>query len=207
MCRLIESICLFEGKFLNLPVHERRYAASFEACFGVLPETTLSNYLSACNFPPKGWYKCRLQYDQNTLSAEFVPYARPTIQCVSIMDAETITYPHKYVSRPQLDELFYQKGCADEIIMIKNGLVTDAYYYNLIFEKNSSWYTPTTPLLKGTMRQLYLDNRKLIPVDIERKDIINFDLIHFINAMNEPGKITIVPRNQTMNFSQEHTAK
>jgi 4-amino-4-deoxychorismate lyase len=207
MCQLIESISLYQGKFLNLEGHEQRYAASFEDCFGVLPKSTISNYLSACTFPTKGWYKCRLLYDLNTLSAEFVPYSRPTIQRVSIVEAETIAYPHKYASRPQLDELFYQKGFADEIIMIKNGRVTDAYYFNLIFEKKSVWYTPATPLLKGTMRQQYLDNKKLIPVDIDRKDIINFDLIHFINAMNEPGKITINPRNQTLNFSQEHTAK
>jgi len=204
---LIESISLKEGKFLNLAGHEKRYTASYQACFGILPEITLGRYLSECTIPADGWYKCRLLFNQTELTVDFVPYVQPKIQSATIIDAGNITYDHKYASRPELDALFNQKGQTDEIIMIKNGLVTDAYYYNLIFEKNNTWYTPAKPLLRGTMRQLFLDSRKLIPADIEQRDIINFDAIHFINAMNSPGKITIIPRYEKTIFFKEHPAK
>lgn len=207
MCRLIESICLIQGKFLNLAGHEKRYAASYQACFGILPEITLGRYLSECAIPADGWYKCRLLYNQTELTVDFVPYVQPKIQSATIIDAGNITYDHKYASRPELDVLFNRKGQTDEIIMIKNGLVTDAYYYNLIFEKNNIWYTPAEPLLRGTMRQRCIDSGKLIPAHIEQKDIINFDTIHFINAMNGPGIITLNPRYQTTIFSQEPPAK
>ncbi|MBK8853841.1 MAG: hypothetical protein IPN10_06890 [Saprospiraceae bacterium] len=65
----------------------------------------------------------------------YKPYFYPVINSLAIMTADDIEYPYKWVERPELDEVFRQKGNADEIIIIRKGWVTDAYYYNLVFEK------------------------------------------------------------------------
>ncbi|MBK6364984.1 MAG: hypothetical protein IPF52_16435 [Saprospiraceae bacterium] len=51
------------------------------------------------------------------------------------MTADDIEYPYKWVERPELDEVFRQRGNTDEIINIRKGWVTDAYYYNLVLKK------------------------------------------------------------------------
>jgi 4-amino-4-deoxychorismate lyase len=47
------------------------------------------------------------------------------------------------------------EGC-DDIIIVRNGFVTDASYANLIFRKGDEWFTPATFLLAGTMRAFLL---------------------------------------------------
>jgi 4-amino-4-deoxychorismate lyase len=81
----------------------------------------------------------------------------------------------------------------DEIMIVKKGLITDAYYYNFIFEKGGMWYTPASPLLKGCRRASLLDAGILHLADISVEHIHKYDRIHLINAMTEPGKIVLHP--------------
>ncbi|MBK8371293.1 MAG: hypothetical protein IPL20_08025 [Saprospiraceae bacterium] len=75
------------------------------------------------------------------------------------MTADDIEYPYKWVERPELDEVFRQKGNADEIIIIRKGWVTDAYYYNLVFEKMVNFYTAYTSFKRYTTGFSYKEEK------------------------------------------------
>jgi len=49
---------------------------------------------------------------------------------------------------------------ADEVVFIKNGMVTDCSIGNLLFFDGHEWITPYIPLLKGTQRAFLLDKKK-----------------------------------------------
>ena len=77
----------------------------------------------------------------------------------------------------------------DDIIIIRNGLVTDSYYANLCFEKKGELFTPVVPLLNGTKRMKLISEKKIIPIDIKPKEINSYDRIHLINAMIDIEKM------------------
>jgi 4-amino-4-deoxychorismate lyase len=84
---------------------------------------------------------------------------------------------------------------ADEVIIIKNGCVTDTSYTNICFFDGKEWLTPDTPLLQGTMRRYLLDKGVIREVRIRRKDIQYFKKVSLINAMMELGEIIIPIEN------------
>ena len=90
----------------------------------------------------------------------------------------------KYSDRSLINTLFAQRGTCDEIIIIKNGKVTDCSIGNLIFRQGKKWYTPDSPLLLGTQREKLLQEGKIQERTIFQEDIVNFDEIKIINAMN-----------------------
>ncbi|HHF3814093.1 TPA: aminotransferase class IV [Haemophilus influenzae] len=90
----------------------------------------------------------------------------------------------KYSDRSLINTLFAQRGACDEIMIIKNGKVTDCSIGNLIFRQGKKWYTPDTPLLLGTQREKLLQEGKIQERTIFLEDIVNFDEIKIINAMN-----------------------
>jgi 4-amino-4-deoxychorismate lyase len=76
-----------------------------------------------------------------------------------------------------------QRGKSDDIIIVRNGFVTDASYANLIFRKGNEWFTPTTYLLAGTMRAFLLDSNRIKSTEICAEDLVNYESCKLINAM------------------------
>ena len=67
-----------------------------------------------------------------------------------------INYNSKKLNRINIDTLYAKKALNDEIIIIKNGLVTDTSIANIAILYEGKWLTPKTPLLYGTTRSRYL---------------------------------------------------
>jgi len=105
------------------------------------------------------------------------------VQSVKIVHAPSIEYLHKYQDRKALDALYQKKGNCDDIIIVKNGKITDSYYSNLAFLKNGMWYTPAHSLLDGTMRTLLLEKKKIKAKQILLEEIRTYESISFFNAM------------------------
>jgi 4-amino-4-deoxychorismate lyase len=147
----------------------------------------------------RGEYKCRFLYNAKNYAIELQNYDRRKIVSLKVIytSFET-TYDFKTIVRKKLDNLFALRASCDEIIIVKNGLVTDAYYYNLVFEKQGKFYTPTQPLLKGVMRSALLQENRIIPMDISVDDISNFEKIHLINALNPLGYLEVGVRDIEM---------
>lgn len=191
MSRLVESIKILNGRMYNLAEHQARFERSRAACFGSTDRISLREIIVREGIPARGLYKCRILYGAGIESIAFQPYRYPDIRTLKVIRDPDITYDYKWADRPGLDELFRQKEPADEIIIVKKGLVTDAYYYNLVFEKKGQLWTPDTPLLLGTKRNQLLKSGKISITRIAENDIFTFEKIHLINAMTDLGRLEI----------------
>ena len=123
---------------------------------------------------------------------EIEPYTYRTIQSLKVVRHESVDYHLKYTDRQILQELFARRGDCDDIIIIKNDMVTDSFAANLVFYDGEKWFTPTTPLLKGTKRQLLLDQGILFEKEIKKEDIRAFQKVGLINAMIDFEEMPVV---------------
>jgi 4-amino-4-deoxychorismate lyase len=183
MSLLIESIKLLDGEFFNLSYHERRMNRSLKALCGTEEFFDLSSFLEKCDNPVKGLYKCRLTYDDQVQDVEFLPYEPKLIESLKIVESDSIEYEFKYKDRSAIDKLFKRRGGCDDILIVKNHLVTDSSYSNIVFRKGKKWITPWSALLKGTMRQSLIEQNVIQEEDIRLEDIRDFDSCRVINAM------------------------
>lgn len=106
-----------------------------------------------------------------------------SVRSLKLVSSDAIGYAHKYEDRKVLDELYNQREKCDDIIIVKNGFITDASYANLIFRKGAEWFTPATFLLAGTMRAFLLDSNQIKSTEIRAGDITKYDSCKLINAM------------------------
>lgn len=101
------------------------------------------------------------------------------------MIADEIDYSHKYANRTALQYLLQKKGKADDVLIVKNGWLTDTSYSNVAFFDGLQWFTPSKPLLKGTKRAALLQQKKIIEADIRPQDLKQFEKVRLVNAMME----------------------
>ncbi len=183
MYRFIETIKLLDGQFAHLDYHQHRMDQTIRKFFGQQNAIHLKEYLARQSFLRQGLFKCRIVYDKTIFSVEFLPYMIKPVRSLKVVHAKAIEYAYKFEARNQLLEMYNQRGQHDEIIIVKSNRVTDASYANLVFFDGTNWITPTACLLDGTMRQILIDQRKIIAAQISLSDITNFEKVKLINSM------------------------
>lgn len=179
----LETIKAVDGKALHVEYHQKRYEEVLRE-FGIDEVQNLQTFLN----PPKyGLYRCRLTYDLSQTSqkieVEYLEYKKREIKNLKVIFDNDIQYSKKSTCRDDLDKLYDLKDDADDILIIKNLLVSDTSIANIAFYIDGSWLTPKTPLLKGTTRARLLDEGKIIEADIKVQDIKKFSKIALLNAM------------------------
>ncbi len=186
MFPLLETIRFENGDFSNIAFHVERMERSLKECFDLTikfkPLKVLEQILEE-NKWRAGLFKFRFLYNDSNFYTEFVPYTLPDIKLLKPVISNNIQYRCKYSDRSALNNLALKKEEADDIIIIKNGLVTDTSFANIVFFENGKWFTPSAPLLKGTQRAKLLEERKIIEKRIKFEDIFEFSEIRIINAM------------------------
>ncbi|MCX8490338.1 MAG: aminotransferase class IV [Cyclobacteriaceae bacterium] len=183
MYRFIETIKLLDGQFFHLAYHQRRMDQTIKKFFDQKNAIHLKDQLASQSFLKEGLFKCRIVYDKTISSVEFFSYTIKPVRSLKVVHANAIEYAYKFEARDQLLELYDQRGQHDEIIIVKNNLITDASYANLIFFDGVNWITPNSYLLDGTMRQILIDQQKIKPAQITLSDITNFEKVKLINSM------------------------
>lgn len=113
------------------------------------------------------------------------------IRSLRLVTHDTIDYSHKSTDRSELNELYQQRGDAEDILIVKNGLITDTWYANVALLKRGQWYTPASPLLKGTKRAQLIHDGKLVEADITPDKLNDYSQISIINAMIDLGDLVI----------------
>lgn len=183
MSPLLESIYLKDGVFRNLAYHEVRMRKSSLNLFKKEIPIELSTLFAGMQIPAKGLYKTRVIYHTEIQKVEFVPYVINPVRSLKLIQSNTITYEHKLQDRSSLHQLYEMRKGADDILIVKNGLITDTYYANIIFKKDDLWYTPQHYLLKGTMRQYLLDAGEIQESEITVDSYKQYECCKLINAM------------------------
>ena len=141
-----------------------------------------------------GRFKCRLLYRLNVEAVQFLPYRIRPVNSLKLVDADALHYPIKYADRSHLQAFFERRGDEGDILMVKNGLITDTYYANIAFWDGQDWFTPAQPLLPGTRRAQLLDQQRIWPAVIRPDDLHRYEYATLFNAMMDLGEGPVVRR-------------
>ena len=187
---LFETLCIENGQVQNLALHQQRYENSLREFYADQPYKIFSlakilqknTALWANN--QSSLIRCRIDYNATQYHLQCFPYQRKTYQRFQPVICDDIDYHLKYSDRAIFNELLKQKGDCDEIIIVKQGKITDCTIGNLILRQGSQWFTPDSPLLIGTQRSKLLKERKIIEREILLSDLHLYQEIRLINALN-----------------------
>ncbi len=181
MFPLFESIRIENGVPENLTLH---IARMHQSCLQVIGKDLTFDPSRIIKTPPvKGVLKCRLEYNHTDFTTKFESYHPRQIQSLRLVNADDISYAHKFTDRQKLQQLFDSRGDFDDILIVKNNLITDTSIGNILLFRSKQWVTPANPLLKGTMRQLLLESNQIKEEEITVNDLRKFKLFRPINAM------------------------
>ncbi|KUO59946.1 hypothetical protein APF79_09230 [bacterium BRH_c32] len=182
---LFETIKLLDGKLHNIEYHNKRMNNARRDLFSADKTIYLENEITIPLEFAKGLYKCKVIFGREIESINITPYIPKKIEKLIIVNEDKIEYNYKYLDRTPLNEMKnrYAPDENEEVIIVKNGMVTDSSYANLLFGNGENYYTPSTPLLKGTMRQKLLDDKKIKERTIMRENIKEFSEVYLMNSM------------------------
>jgi 4-amino-4-deoxychorismate lyase len=185
MSRLVESIRLHEGHFARLSYHQARIDATFLELYGRTPDWRIEDVLKSADVPTVGLYKCRLLYDDQSAQTELQPYTIRPVRSLKLVTDNKLAYRLKWEERTDLSRLFNMRGACDDVLIVQRGCITDTYYANVVLRRGDEWFTPSTCLLRGTMRQWLLDEQKIRIEEIRTPELGRFQKVKLINALLE----------------------
>jgi 4-amino-4-deoxychorismate lyase len=184
MYRLFETIRLQDGTLHQLEYHNLRLNHSRKTVYNTSDYIDLEQVIQIPFACRQGLFKCKVIYGKEGInSVAFEPYTARTVNCLRLIEDNGILYNHKYTDRGSLTRLLTNREQYDEILIVQKGFITDTSYSNIIFFDGVKWFTPSTPLLKGTMRSFLLENNLIEETKIRVNDLKNFQKARLINAM------------------------
>lgn len=183
MSLLLETIKTVEHNLINLEYHQQRVNRSIRDLFNKNAGINLDEEIKVPGHLGKGLYKCRVIYNLEITKVEFLPYKQPEITTLKLVTGNDLEYCYKFENRQAITKLLELKGRCDDILILKNDLITDTSFCNIIFSDGNNWITPSKPLLKGTQREYLLEKGIVSEAIIKSSDIYNFNSFKLINAM------------------------
>ncbi len=198
MSLLFESIRIENGIIHHLELHQQRIEKSLIK-LGSTNSIDLKQFTSTLDIPENGIHKLRISYDLERIqNHQITPYIIRSIQTVELIKCKELEYDMKFENRNLINQLSQQSN-ADEIIIVKNGRITDASISNILFQSKGKWYTSDTPLLNGTTRAHLIDTGKISSIPITVDDLKHFDQFCFVNALNPFDKTVKHPIDLVLN--------
>jgi len=196
MSLLFETIRMQDGILQNMEYHNVRLNYSRKALYKSPDTIDLEQVIQIPSDCRLGLYKCKVTYSREVKSVEFKPYVPRIIKSLRLIEDNTIIYNYKYTNRGRINALLTKRERFDEILIVKNGFITDTSYSNIIFFDGTQWFTPSTPLLKGTMRSFLLKKNLITEKVIKVADLKQFQKARLINAMIpfESGKDILIAK-------------
>lgn len=190
MYRFIETMRVSGGRIENIAYHNRRMNMTRQHFWPGSPALDLSDTFSLTT--EQNGCKARVVYGAGGIIEKSVtPYTMRTVNTLLAVDGGDIDYSYKSTDRTAINYLLEQRGSCDDIIIVKNGLLTDTSFTNIALFDGTQWLTPRRPLLEGTRRAALLDRGLLILADIRLTDVPNFRKLCIFNAMIPFGTIEI----------------
>lgn len=201
MSRFIESIKIEDQKAFLLDLHQKRVNQTF-AYFGKEGSIDLAKIFKNLEHDEDGLYKLRIVYDlDKKFTTQLIPYAIPEIENFQLVENNSYDYSFKFEDRKEFERM-KTKAKTEEIIVVKNNHITDTSYTNILFLKGKEWFTPTTYLLNGVMRQHLLHEKKIKETEITLQNIKEFSHFQLINAMNDFDDMFIYPIERIVNLPE-----
>ena len=133
MFPLLESIKILNGKAQNLSYHQHRFEASYFKMYGKLTSIQLTNLIQVPEDYRSGVVKLRLLYNETDCFCQYDDYKKRDIKTLQLIVADQLNYDLKWTNRKVFDDLKNKAHRADDILIIKNGRLTDTSFSNIIF--------------------------------------------------------------------------
>jgi 4-amino-4-deoxychorismate lyase len=183
MFPLFETIKIEEGVPQHLECHQSRMDDSFLRYFGRTGAPLLRAVLQVPEEFGSGVVKCRFLYGRTSWTTEFSVYTPRKIETLRLVTGDHLEYSMKYTDRFALEELLKQRGDCDDILIVRNGRITDTSYNNIALFNGERWVTPLYPLLAGTCRNRLVHEGVLAEADIKADELGYCRSFKLINAM------------------------
>ncbi|MDD2780815.1 aminotransferase class IV family protein [Sulfuricurvum sp.] len=176
---LLETIRCIDGEAQHLSFHQIRLERTLYS-LGVEKYYDLASLITP---PDNALYRCRFLYNADTFFLEFLPYLPKKIDSLKRVYVDNVDYSLKYANRECLNTLYEQRGRCDDVLIIKNGFLTDTTISNIALFIEGKWLTPDKPLLMGTTRARLIDQGLVFPAPLHEKDLERASNIAIMNAM------------------------
>ncbi len=176
--RFFETIKAQDGRVFHIDYHNARLNQTIFENFGIPSSIDLASHLIP---PQQGLYRCKVIYSSKIERIEYHPYEFRPIQTFELVEA-VIDYSYKYLDRRAI-EVLLKKADAQEIIILKKGLITDTSKANIALLIDGCWLTPKTPLLPGTTRARLLEAGAIEEADLDVEALRSSQKIALMNAM------------------------
>ena len=125
MSLLIETIRIRNRQICNLKYHNRRFNDARSQLFGQSAFIDLEEYVQIPPDLDDGIFRCRILYDEKIQKIEFHRHTPRTINSLRLVRSDDIDYRFKYSDRKSLELLFEQRAGCDDVLIVKNGFITD----------------------------------------------------------------------------------
>ncbi len=191
--QLLETIQVRDGQFQNIEYHNKRFNTSQLELFGLAIFQCLENLIKIPSECSEGIFRCRVMYEREIQAITFTPYIYKEIKTLKLVDVGDWDYSYKYADRSFMTNLLAENKDFDEVIMTQHGFITDCTIANLAFWDGTNWFTPSTPLLKGTKRQQLLDKQVIREREISVDDLEKYEGVCLINAFRDLSKTSLRP--------------
>lgn len=170
-----ETIKCEDFEVFNLEYHQKRVIQT------IAKDLNLQEYINPIS---DELLRCKLIYNQDEiLSVEYFPYIKKDIKSFKIIFDDKINYSKKYLNRENLDRYLLKKGSCDEIIFVKNGIVSDTTIANIAIFYDDVWITSKDCLLEGTTRARLIKEGFLKVENISLQMLRNAKKLALMNAM------------------------
>lgn len=191
MCRFIETVRIENGQVYRACWHNRRMNATRHSFWEKdLPELDIVSAIGRTEgFTERT--RCRVVYGKEIEEITFSSYTVRPVRSLRIVVDNTIDYAFKYADRSAVNRLFEQRYQQDDILIVKNGRVTDTSIGNIALLNGNQWFTPKYPLLKGTHRSELLANGTLQEKDLLLTDLSSYQQLCVFNAMLDFGEVIV----------------
>jgi 4-amino-4-deoxychorismate lyase len=188
MYRFVETLMWKQALMPLLTDHLNRMIRTCEAHHIQVPDLNdLQQELDQLNFDTDK-LKLRILYGEQGYKILAQPYQKFVPERLYLLKADHIQYPYKYLDRQDILELKNQVPPDSDIIMLQDGLITDASYANLVFGDDHTWWTPRKPLFAGIRRQHLLQSGQIHEREIGPDDLKYFTRVGLINALLDLGE-------------------
>lgn len=184
MSLLLETIKIENRLICNLEWHNARLNKSRNALLDLEESLDLATIIKIPDDLGDGTYRCRVLYGHEIDEINFLPHQTRLVCSLRMIHCNDIEYGYKYADRRKLEELYEMRGACDEILIIKDGYITDTSISNIVFRlPDGLWLTPVTPLLKGTMRTYLLETGQIAEAVLRPEDLPLLTEARMINCM------------------------
>ncbi len=135
----------------------------------------------------EGVWRMTIEYSAETvLDVRWANYTVPHIKNFKLFEVgEDLDYSYKYADRTMFEEYVAQCAEGECPLFMRNGLLTDTHFSNVVLKIDGKLLTPRVPLLEGTARARLLAEGMIEMADLKEQDLMRAEKIYVLNAMND----------------------